>query len=143
MQLRFCVPCLFGLEGLAADELRRLGLSEVAAENGRVYFSGDETAIAEANLNLRTGERVLIELGAFEAGSFDALFEGTKALPWERFIPKDAAFPVTGYSLNSKLASVPDCQRIIKKAVVERLKGRYGLQWFPRPGRPCRSASRS
>ena len=134
MQLRFCVPCLFGLEGLAADELRRLGLSEVAAENGRVYFSGDETAIAEANLNLRTGERVLIELGAFDAGSFDALFEGTKALPWELFIPKDAAFPVTGYSLNSKLASIPDCQKIIKKAVVERLKGRYGLQWFPETG---------
>ena len=70
MQLRFCVPCLFGLEGLAADELRRLGLSEVAAENGRVYFSGDETAIAAANLNLRSGERVLIELGAFDAGHF-------------------------------------------------------------------------
>ena len=128
MNLRYCVPCLFGLEGLAADELRRLGLDDVAAENGRVFFSGGVEAIAAANLNLRTGERVLIELGSFEAASFDALFEGTKALPWERFIPKDAAFPVAGHSLNSKLASVPDCQKIIKKAVVERLKGKYGLQ---------------
>ena len=134
MELRFTVPCLFGLEGLAADELRRLGMSGVAAENGRVFFTGDESAIAAANLNLRTGERVLIELGAFEAESFDALFEGTKALPWERFIPKDAAFPVTGYSLNSKLASVPDCQKIIKKAIVERLKGKYRLQWFAETG---------
>ncbi|MBR6423963.1 MAG: class I SAM-dependent RNA methyltransferase, partial [Bacteroidales bacterium] len=134
MELRFCVPCLFGLEGLAADELRRMDLSGVAAENGRVYFSGTEEAVAAANLNLRTGERVLIELGAFDAGSFDALFEGTRALPWEHFIPKDAAFPVTGHSLNSRLASVPDCQKIIKKAVVERLKSRYGLQWFPETG---------
>jgi len=134
MNLRFIVPCLFGLEGLAADELRRLGMGDVAADNGRVSFSGDESAIATANLNLRTGERVLIELGSFEAPTFDALFEGTKALPWERFLPKDAAFPVTGYSLNSKLASVPDCQKIIKKAVVERLKGKYRLQWFPETG---------
>ncbi len=134
MELRFLVPCLFGLEGLAADELRRLGMGDVTADNGRVSFSGDESAIAAANLNLRTGERVLIELGSFEAQSFDALFEATKALPWERFLPKDAAFPVTGYSLNSKLASVPDCQKIIKKAVVERLKGKYRLQWFPETG---------
>ena len=134
MEFRCCVPCLFGLEGLAADELRRMDLSGVAAENGRVYFSGAEEAVAAANLNLRTGERVLIELGAFDAGSFDALFEGTRALPWERFIPKDAAFPVTGHSLNSRLASIPDCQKIIKKAVVERLKSRYGLQWFPETG---------
>ncbi len=134
MEFRCCVPCLFGLEGLAADELRRMDLSGVAAENGRVYFSGAEEAVAAANLNLRTGERVLIELGAFDAESFDALFEGTRALPWERFIPKDAAFPVTGHSLNSRLASIPDCQKIIKKAVVERLKSRYGLQWFPETG---------
>ena len=134
MDLRFTVPCLFGLEGLAADELRRLGMGDVTADNGRVSFCGDERAIAAANLNLRTGERVLIELGSFDAQSFDALFEGTKALPWERFIPKDAAFPVTGYSLNSKLASVPDCQKIIKKAIVERLKGKYRLQWFQETG---------
>ena len=127
---QFCVPCLFGLEGLAAEELRRMNAQQVAAENGRVYFSGDEAMLARANLCLRTGERVLLELGRFEAVTFDQLFEQTKALPWERWIPKDAAFPVTGHSLNSKLFSVSDCQKIIKKAVVERLKSRYHLGWF-------------
>ncbi len=124
VMMTFCVPCLFGLEGLIADEIRRLDIQDVRAENGRVYASGDEAALARLNLCLRMGERVLIELGSFEAASFDALFEQTKALPWERFIPKDAAFPVTGHCLNSKLFSVPDCQRIIKKAVVERLHAR-------------------
>jgi len=131
LKLRACVPCLFGLEGLIADELRRMGLEGVTAENGRVYFEADEGGIVKANLCLRTGERVLLELGSFEAVSFEALFEQTRALPWERFIPKDAAFPVTGYSLNSRLASVPDCQRILKKAVAERLKSVYHLSWFP------------
>lgn len=130
MNHRFCVPCLFGLEGLAADELRRMNLEQVSAENGRVLFSGGDEAVARANLRLRTGERVLLELGSFEALSFDELFEKTRALPWERWIPKDAAFPVAGHSLNSKLFSVPDCQRIIKKAVVERLKTRYHIAWF-------------
>ena len=130
MSHRFVVPCLFGLEGLAADELRRMDMKEVAAENGRVSFSGDEAALVRSNLRLRTGERVLLEVGSFEAVTFDSLFEQTKALPWERWIPKDAAFPVTGHSLNSKLFSVTDCQKIIKKAVVERLKSRYHIAWF-------------
>ena len=130
MKNRYCVPCLFGLEGLAANELRRLDMELVSAENGRVSFVGDEAALARANLCLRTGERVLLELGRFEATTFDALFEQTKALPWESWIPVDAAFPVTGHSLNSKLFSVSDCQRIIKKAVVERLKSRYRVTWF-------------
>lgn len=131
MDLACCVPCLFGLEGLVADELRRLGLGGVRAENGRVFFLGGEAAVAKTNLCLRMGERVLIELGSFEATSFDALFEQTKALPWEDFIPKDAAFPVAGHSLTSALFSVSDCQKIIKKAVVERLKLKYHLSWFP------------
>ena len=126
----FCVPCLFGLEGPIADELKRLGFDGVHADNGRVYFSGKEDAIAKANLCLRMGERVLIELGHFEATTFDSLFEQTKALPWELLIPKEAAFPVTGHSLNSKLFSVSDCQKIIKKAIVERLRSRYKLSWF-------------
>lgn len=125
-----CVPCLLGLEGPIADELKRLKLSDVHSENGRVYFKGGAEAIAKANINLRIGERVLIELGRFEARSFDELFEKTKALPWEMLIPRDAAFPVKGYSLNSKLFSVSDCQKIIKKAVVERLKSVYGIEWF-------------
>ncbi len=134
MGFTLCVPCLFGLEGLVADELRRLALPDVAAENGRVYCTGGPEAVARANLWLRMGERVLLELGRFPADSFDALFEGARALPWESLIPADGAFPVTGYSLNSRLASVPDCQRILKKAVAERLKSRYGLQWFPENG---------
>ena len=130
MNMQFVVPCLFGLEGLVADELRRMEAPSVSAENGRVCFTGDENMLVRANLRLRTGERVLLELGSFEAVTFDSLFEQTKALPWERWIPKDAAFPVTGHSLNSKLFSVTDCQKIIKKAVVERLKSRYHLSWF-------------
>ena len=131
LEMTFCVPCLFGLEGLIADELKRLRIDGVHADNGRIFFQGDELALARANIGLRMGERVLIELGSFEATSFDSLFEQTKALPWERFIPKDAAFPVTGHSLNSTLFSVSDCQKIIKKAVVERLKQVYHLSWFP------------
>ncbi len=134
MKLRFCTPCLFGLEGPIADELKRLGLDEVQADNGRVYFQGDESSIAKANIGLRMGERVLLEIGSFEATSFDSLFEQTRALPWEHFIPKDAAFPVTGHSLNSKLYSISDCQKIIKKAIVERLKSRYHVAWFAETG---------
>lgn len=134
MPFEMCVPCLLGLEGPIADELRRLKLDHVRAENGRVYFSGDAEAVARANINLRIGERVLIELGRFQALTFDELFEGTKALPWEILIPKNGAFPVKGYSLNSKLFSVSDCQKIIKKAIAQRLKGVYGLEWFPEDG---------
>ena len=104
MELTMCCPTLFGLEGIVADELRFGGkLSEVYAENGRVMFEGDETTLAWANLNLRCAERVLIRLGTFPAKTFDQLFEGVRALPWEQFIPKDGAFPVKGYSLNSAL----------------------------------------
>ena len=134
MEYKLCVPCLLGLEGPIADELKRLDMAGVAAENGRVYFNGNDAALARANINLRIGERVLIELGRFDALSFDELFEGTRALPWESLLPKDAAFPVKGYSLNSKLFSVSDCQKIIKKAIAERLKSVYGMEWFPETG---------
>ena len=134
MNYSLSVPCLLGLEGPIADELRRLDLQDVAAENGRVNFRGGAEAVARANINLRIGERVLLELGRFPALSFDELFEGTRALPWETIIPRDGAFPVKGYSLNSKLFSVSDCQKIIKKAIVERLKSVYGLEWFPETG---------
>ena len=132
--LELCAPCLFGLEGLVGNELRHMGVENVRPENGRVRFSGDENAVARVNLRSRFAERVLIELGRFEAKTFDDLFEGTKALPWERFIPKNGAFPVKGYSLNSALHSVPDCQKIIKKAVVTRLGQRYHLNWLPEDG---------
>ena len=136
-EFELCVPCLLGLEGSIADELRRMKLSGVRNENGRVYFRGGSEDIARANINLRIGERVLLELGRFEANTFDELFEKTKALPWETLIPRDAAFPVKGYSLNSKLFSVSDCQKIIKKAVVERLKSVYGIEWFPETAETC------
>ncbi len=134
MEYQLCVPCLLGLEGPIADELRRMDMDGVSAENGRVFFSGGDEAIARANICLRIGERVLIELGRFEALSFEQLFQGTRALPWESLIPADGAFPVKGYSLNSKLFSISDCQKIIKKAIVERLKSVYGIEWFPETG---------
>jgi len=122
MELNYCVPCLFGLEGLCADELKRLNFNNVKAENGRVLFEGLQSDIAKANINLRTGERVLLVVGETSANSFDDLFEGVRAMAWEKYITADAAFPVKGHSLGSKLFSIPDCQKIIKKAVVERLK---------------------
>ena len=131
---RYCVPCLFGLEGLVADELRRMDLPEVRAEDGRVFFSGTLADCVRANISLRCGERVLLQLGSFPAPTFDALFEGVRALPWGSLLPKDAAFPVTGYCLNSALFSVPDCQRIVKKAVVESMKTRWKLEQFPETG---------
>ena len=130
----FVVPCLFGLEGPAADELRRIGFDNVRAENGRVRFDGDALACAKANLRLRTGERVLLLLGSFPSPSFDALFEGVKALPLADYIPRDGQFPVKGYCLNSALHSVPDCQRIIKKAAAVALGRAYGTQWLPETG---------
>ena len=132
--MRNCVPCLLGLEGPISDELKRLSMQNVTVENGKVYFDGDEADIAAANISLRIGERVLTEIGRFDATTFDMLFEAVKALPWENHIPKDCAFPVKGYCLNSTLMSVPDCQKIIKKAIVERLKTRYHIPWFTETG---------
>ncbi len=134
----FCVPCLFGVEGLVADELRRMDLKEVRAEDGRVFFQGSLADCAAANLSLRCGERVLLELCRFPARTFDQLFEGTRAFPWDELLPRDAAFPVSGYSLDSALFSIPDCQRIIKKAVVERMKQRYRMDRFPENGEEYR-----
>ena len=133
-EIQFTVPCLFGLEGLCGDELRRLNMENVRVENGRVLFSGDETALAKANLWLRTGERVLITLGSFPARSFEELFQGVYHLPLEDFIPKDGTFPVKGHCLNSQLMSVPDCQAIVKKAASRRLGEKYGLSWLPETG---------
>lgn len=133
-EMEFTVPCLFGLEGMCGDELRRQNFENVRVENGRVLFSGDETALAKANLWLRTGERVLITLGSFPARSFEELFQGVYHLPLEDFIPKDGTFPVKGHCLNSRLMSVPDCQAIVKKAASRRLGEKYGLSWLPETG---------
>ncbi len=132
--MNFVIPCLLGLEGPIADELRMMDAENVAAENGRVLFSGDEHTLARVNICSRYAERVQILVGSFEARSFEELFQGTRALPWEDLIAEDDAFPVKGYSINSTLFSVSDCQSIIKKAVVERLKQKYKLEWFEETG---------
>ena len=136
-ELELLIPTLFGLEGLCAEELRRLGLSGVRAENGRVRCLAAPADIPRVNLNLRTGERVLLVVGEFPAPDFDALFEGCRALPWEDFIPRDGAFPVKGHSLNSRLRSVPACQSILKKAAAARLGAKYGMDTLPESGALC------
>lgn len=127
-------PCLLGIEGLAADELKRMGAQEVEPENGRVIFNGSYEMIARANINSRYSERVQILLGRFKAYSFEELFQAVKSIEWERWIGKNDKFPVKGRSLSSKLSSIPDCQSIIKKAVVERLKSKYKINWFEESG---------
>lgn len=123
-----------GLEALVAKEVRQLGY-ECEVENGRIRFKGDESAIARSNLWLRTADRIKIKVGEFKAYSFDELFEKTKALPWENFLPENAEFPVTGKSVKSKLFSISDCQAIVKKAIVERLKRHYKrTEWFEENG---------
>ena len=115
-QFQFVAPCLFGLEGLAGDELRRLNMENVQVEDRRVLFTGDENALARANICLRTAERVMIVLAQFPAKTFEELFQGVYQAELEAFIPKDGQFPVKGHCLNSQLMSVSDCQAIIKKA---------------------------
>ncbi len=123
-----------GLESIVAKEVKDLGY-ECQVENGKVIFKGDETAIARANMWLRTADRIKILVGDFKAYSFDELFENTKKLPWENFLPVDAEFPVQGKSVKSKLYSVPDCQAIVKKAIVERLRTAYKrTSWLEETG---------
>lgn len=136
-EFKLLCPCLLGAEGMVADELRRMGAQGVTPENGRVFFDGSPKMAARANLRLRYGERVQIVLGMFEARTFEELFQNVRALPWEAFIGKNDRFPVKGRSLDSKLHSLPDCQSIIKKAVVERLKSRYRVPWFEETGALC------
>ena len=134
MKFRMMAPCLFGLEKPVADELKAMDAENVTAENGRVFFEGDEHMIARANICSRFAERVQIVVGEFDAHSFAELFDRVKALPWERFIRESDAFPVKGWSINSQLHSVPDCQAIIKKAVVSRLSEKYHIERFKETG---------
>ncbi len=133
-QFRFACPCNFGLESVLSGELKRMGAKEVTAADGRVDFSGTVEDLARANLWLRTAERVLVVLGSFRAVSFAQLFNEVEKLPFEAFIGKNDRFPVKGWSLNSQLHSVPDCQSIIKKAAVKRLGKKYGITWFEETG---------
>lgn len=133
--LEFVIPCLLGLESLVGDEIKKLGLSDVRVENGRVLCRGEARDIARLNLNLRCGARVILVLHKFRATDFESLFQGVRAVHWEDWIPREGEFPVVGYSINSTLHSVPACQSIVKKAVVDRLSAAYGIAQFPETGR--------
>ena len=124
----------FGLEAVVARELQSLGYEPKIIQPGRILFTGDESDICRANLWLRTADRVLVRLDTFEARDFGQLFDRTRALAWEDWFAADAEFPVTGRSVKSQLSSVPACQKIVKKAVVERLKSVHGVEWFAETG---------
>lgn len=134
MEFNLIATCAFGLEGITAKELRDLGYEDLKNENGRVNFTGDEMDIAIANVHLRTAERVLIRLAEFKAESFEELFQGTKKVDFASLIPLDGKMHVTGKSIRSKLHSVPDCQSIVKKAVVEKMKETYPVDRFSEDG---------
>lgn len=133
-KLELIAVSVFGTEAITARELKKLGYFDQKVEDGKITFIGDEAAICRSNIWLRTASRVLIKIGEFKAVTFDELFEQTKALPWAEFIPENAEFPVAGYSIDSKLFSVSDCQAIVKKAIVEKLKQRYKCEWFKEDG---------
>ncbi len=132
--IEYTATCLFGLEGLLGEEIDALGYKRTQTMDGRISFLGDAKACAVANIHLRFAERVYLKLGQFAAPTFDALFEGTKALPWEDWIGREDQFPVTGHAIKSALFSVPDCQKIIKKAVSVRLGNHYGMTRMPETG---------
>ena len=134
MKFELVATCLFGLEHLLGEEIDSLGYERLETIDGRVTFLGDEEAVALANIFLRYAERVFIKLGSFSAATFDELFEGTRALRWPDFIGKDDAFPVKGHSIKSALTSIPDCQKIVKKAVVRSMSERYGISYFEESG---------
>ena len=134
MEITMVCPCLLGLEGLVKDELLYLEAQNIRPQNGRVVFQGGPEILARANINCRYGERILIQMGAFEAKTFEELFQQVKSLPWELWIVRQDSFPVKRRSLDSQLKSVPDCQAIVKKAVVERLRQKYRISWFEETG---------
>ena len=127
-------PCFFGCESTAKFELNRIGAENIRVDDGRLTFSGGAEMIAAANLHLRTVERVMLLLARYKASTFDELFDGVYSVPWEDLLPTDAAFPVTGSSLDSQLSSVPACQSIIKKAVVKRLMAKHHTSVLPESG---------
>lgn len=133
-RMQLIATSTFGIEAVVGRELLKLGYQDQHVENGKVTFDGDESAVCRTNLWLRSADRVLVKMGEFKALTFEELFQQTKALPWDEWIPEDAQFPVDGKSIDSKLASVPDCQAIVKKAVVEKLKQKYRKEWFEESG---------
>jgi putative N6-adenine-specific DNA methylase len=134
MDYKLIATSTFGIEAVTASELKKLGYEDLVVENGRVTFSGDEMDIAICNIWLRTADRVLIKMTEFSATSFEQLFQGTLAVDWGSIIPKNGKMHVTGKSIKSALFSVPDCQSIVKKAVVESMKKTYNEEWFEEDG---------
>lgn len=132
--IKLIATSTFGLEAVVKREVINLGYTDVSVENGKVTFKADASAIPKANLWLRSADRVLLQIGKFKALSFEELFQNTKDLPWDEWITEDGKFTVTGKSIKSKLFSVPDCQSIVKKAVVEKLKQKYKKDWFDETG---------
>ncbi|NLL81091.1 MAG: class I SAM-dependent RNA methyltransferase [Tissierellia bacterium] len=132
--LELIATTTFGLEAICKRELLDLGFNDIKVENGKVNFKGSEKDIPTANIWLRTADRVLVKLGEFKAVTFDELFEKTKALPWDEWIPEDGNFVVEGKSIASKLFSISDSQRIVEKAIVEKLKTKYDVDWFSKSG---------
>lgn len=133
-KIELIATAAFGLEAVVAKELKALGYTDQLVENGRVTFWGDEEAVCRTNLWLRSADRVLLKMGEFKATTFEELFQQTKALPWADLLPADAEFPVDGKSIKSKLFSVSDCQAIVKKAIVEKIKQAYKQNWFAETG---------
>lgn len=133
-QISLIATAPMGLEAVVGKEIKDLGFADVAVENGRVRFSGDESAICKANLWLRTADRVLVQMGEFTATTFEELFQGTRSLPWDEWIPSEGNFVIEGKSHQSQLSSVPACQSVVEKAVVERMRQKYKLEWFPKTG---------
>jgi putative N6-adenine-specific DNA methylase len=133
-KLELIATATFGLEAVVKREIENLGLKVLKSEDAKITFMGDERAIVRSNLWLRCADRVLVKLGEFNALTFEELFQMTKALPWEEWIPEDGKFTVTGTSVRSQLHSVPDCQSIVKKAIVEKLKETYHCEWFEETG---------
>lgn len=134
MKLTLVATCLFGLEHLLGEEIDSLGYERISTIDGRVTFAADCEGVALANVFLRYAERVYIEVGRCHAESFDELFEGVRAMPWADYIGKDDEFPVSGHSIKSKLFSIPDCQAIVKKAIVRSMQARYGIERFSEVG---------
>ena len=134
MDYKLIATTTFGIEGITAKELKALGYENLKSENGKVFFEGDEMDIAIANTHLRTADRVLINMAEFEARSFEELFQGTKKVNWSSIIPKNGVMHVTGKSIKSTLHSVPDCQSIVKKAIVTSMSEAYGINTFPEDG---------
>ena len=130
MALKLVATCLFGLEKQLGEEIDALGLKRIDTMDGRVTFLGEFEDIPRANINLRLAERIYILVGSYPATSFTELFDGAVSLPWEDYIGKYDEFPVKGHAIKSKLFSVPDCQSIVKKALVERLSKHYNIKWF-------------